>query len=96
MAIMRGLRWCIGRFVGAVPSSRRGSGESGRCSLRGTGVRGVCMIFGGMVWLGWCYEEVGLRYPMGAVLVGLVAGFRTHVVIQFRLGCSLKTECRFQ
>lgn len=32
------------------------------------------MIFWGMVWLGWRYEEVGLRYPMGEVLVGLVIG----------------------
>lgn len=28
MGIMSGLRWCIGRFVGAVLSSWRGSGVS--------------------------------------------------------------------
>lgn len=54
------------------------------------------MIFWGMVWLGWRYEEVGLRYPMGAVPVGLVTGVGTHVALQFRLGSTLKNECRLQ
>lgn len=64
--------------------------------LCGVLVSGVCMIFWGMVWLGWRYEEVGLRYPMGAVPVGLVTGVGTHVALQFRLGSTLKNECRLQ